>query len=538
MTRARCVLLGLCLLFPAAADAADAAAVATDAAVDCKSARPPKTAWSTYVSSCRSQAAAERQRAGGASAQAAAAAANVYDSRTTVANANFANVPIWSDADIIAQFAATRDTAYMTTAGDPRLRRISWLYPDNGCYARAEQVGVRVAQAGKPRPYKLFAFGASEGLWVSTNNHPDGSVNWWYHVVPVVRNSAGQPIVLDAAVSPCRPLHWKDWLALMGDLAYFDNVAGGNGVTVADSTAYHPFSLVTGEPSHAQESLDDQIGEFLPAEWNRQMELGRDPNVVLFATPPWSGYGCWGSTLVTASANVAPGVNTTVTATCPFATLAVGGGFGASSTSFAISRSTMSGRSWQVTGRNNGNSTMSLYSEAACLIGAPSGASIASIQGNVVNVSPNSNGTSTATCGSGKLVSGGFTTTLGSNPATVMRIYNNNRTTSTGNTWQASAQNTTSGSKSVTSFAYCLQGTNYSANQISASLDSQGTSIVACNPSTQLATGGGFTFPRLTGYTVYNAMFLGPTAYFAQMSPAPAGGDPNAKAFAECLSHP
>ena len=532
MKRAGLLLLGLCLLVPATADAAAAA-------IDCKSAKPPTTDWATYLSTCRSQAAAARKRILGDSAPAAAAVLDVYDSRTTVAGANWANVPTWSEADIVAQFRATRDAQYMTTAGDPRLRRISWQYPDDGCFTRAEQVNVRVAQAGKPKPYKLFAFGRFQRLYVSTPNDVDGVVDWWYHVVPVVKNPAGQAIVLDAAVSPCRPLFWREWLALMAnDLSFFDDVAGGNGVTVADPNAYIPFSLVTGEPSHAQESLDDQVGIYLFEEWNRAQELGRDPNAVLFATPPWSGYGCWGSKLVTATANVGPGANTTVTATCPIGTLAVGGGFGAGTNSFAISKSAMSGRSWQVTGRNNGSTTKPLWSEAACLIGAPSGASISSIQGNVVNVAANSNGTSTATCGSGKLTSGGFTTTLGTNPATVMRIYNNNRTTSTGNTWQASAQNTTAASKSVTSFAYCLQGTNYNVTQISANLTSNGSAIVACNSSTQVSAGGGITFPRLTNYTVTAASFLGPTAYYAQMSPAPAAGDANAKAFAECLSHP
>jgi hypothetical protein len=199
----------------------------------------------------------------------------------------------------------------------------------------------------------------------------------------------------------------------------------------------------------------------------------------------------------------------------------------------------MSGRSWQVTGRNNGGSTQTLFTQAACLVGAPSGASIASIQGNVVNVAVNSNGTSTATCASGKLVSGGFTTTLGSNPATVMRIYNNNRTTTTGNIWQASAQNTTSGSKSVTSFAYCLQGTNNTASQVSATLTSSGFASTGCSaPPAQLTVGGGYAFPRLTNYTVWDASFIRQSGYLVQMAPPPANGDANAKGYAECLSHP
>jgi hypothetical protein len=535
MQRARYLLLGLCVLFPAVAEAA-----APADAIDCSSAIPPKGDRAAFLSTCRSRAAAERSKLGVAGAAAAAAAANVLDSRTTLTGANWASVPTWSDADIAAQFAATRDAQYMTTAGDPRQRRISWQYPDNGCFARAEQVNVRIAAAGKPKPYKLFAFGQSADLVVSTTNHPDGNVHWWYHVVPVVKNSVGQAVVFDAALSPCRPLFWREWLGLMaGDITFFDNVAGGNGVTVASPNAYDPFSLVTGEPSHSQQSLDEQVGIFLPAEWNRQQAMGRDPNVVLFASPPWSGWGCWNTTVVGGSAAVAPGANTTVTATCPLFTLAVGGGFTANA-NFAISKNAMSGsKAWQITGRNNGSTTQTLYGQARCLIGAPSGASVASIQGNVVNVSANSNGTSTATCGSGVLVSGGFTTTLGSNPATVMRIYNNNRTTTTGNTWQASAQNTTSASKSVTSFAYCLQGTNYSVSQTTATLSSSGFASTGCSGlPTNVTVGGGYAFPRTTNYTVWDASFLRQWGWLVQMSPPPANGDANAKGHAECMSHP
>lgn len=535
MKKATLLLLGLCVLLPAAAEAAPAAAI------DCNSAKAPQVDWETFLSTCRAQAATARRTLGGPSAEAVAAVANVYDSRTTIAGAaaSWANVPTWSDADIMAQFASTRDTRYMTTAGDPRLRRISWQYPDDGCFSRAEQVNVRVTAAGKAAPYKLFAFSSNQGLVVNTNNHPSGVVNWWYHVVPVVKNTAGQAIVFDAALSPCRPLFWKDWLVLMASsLGFYDDVAGGNGVTVAAPTAYTPFSLVTGEPSHASESLNQQVGTYLPAEYQRALDMGRDPAVVLMTTPPWSGYGCWSTTVVGSSATVAPGANTTVTATCPFGTLAVGGGF-TGDAGFAVSKNAMNGRAWQVTARNNGGSTKNLFTQASCLIGAPSGASIASIQGNVVNVAANSNGTSTAACSSGVLVSGGFTTTLGSNPATVMRIYNNNRTTSTGNTWQTSAQNTTSASKSVTSFAYCLQGTNYTVNQNSATLTSSGFASTGCSsPPAQLIVGGGIAFPRTTNYTVWDASFLRQSGYLVQMSPAPVNGDANAKGFAECLSHP
>ena len=74
-----------------------------------------------------------------------------------------------------------------------------------------------------------------------------------------MKNSAGEPIVFDAALSPCRPLPWKDWLLLMASaLSFYDNLAADNGIGVADSNAYDPYSLVTGEQNHAADSLQDQ----------------------------------------------------------------------------------------------------------------------------------------------------------------------------------------------------------------------------------------------------------------------------------------
>lgn len=503
--------------------------------IDCKSALAPKVDPKTYSDTCRAQAAEARAKAG----QAAVAAANVFDSRTTVAAANFANVPTWSDADILAEFASTRDTRYMTTPDRPGfLRRISWMYPNDGCFARAEQVNVRVSQAGKPKPYKLFVFGAFErgaDLHVYTNNSSTGEVYWQYHVVPVVKNSAGEPIVFDAALSPCRPLPWKEWLLLMAsNLSFYDNLAANNGITVAGPSSYHPYSLVAGEPDHSAESLNDQTQFYLPFEWTRQTELGRDPNVVLGSTPPWSGWACLAPTVVSANASVAAGATTTVTAGCPFATLAVGGSFARDNTSFAISKNARSGNGWQVIGKNTGSTIQALKASAVCLIGAPINASVSSIQGNVVSVSNNSNATSTASCPAGQLVGGGYTTTLGT--SSVMRIYNNNRTTSTSSTWQVSAQNNTGSSKSVTSFAYCLQNTSFTFRQVSTALDSSGTAGAVCSGAHTV--GGGFGFPRLTNYTVLSQWLVRRSAWVLQMTPAPANGDPNALSFGECLATP
>jgi hypothetical protein len=232
--------------------------------------------------------------------------------------------------------------------------------------------------------------------------------------------------------------------------------------------------------------------------------------------------------------NVLPGATATVSVSCPSG-LAAGGGIILSNPTFAVSKNARNGNGWQVVARNTGSTTENVTVTVNCLTGAPAGAYVTSIQGNVVNVGAGSNATSTATCSTGKLLSGGYTTAISG--SSVMRIYNDSRTTTTGNTWQVSAQNTTGATKSVTAFAYCLQGVNVSITQkVSSGIDVSGYAGVSCDYTTELLMGGGYVFPRLTGYTVYSDHSEKNTAWFVAMSPAPANGDANAKAYAECIT--
>jgi hypothetical protein len=509
------------------------AVVSAQAEIDCKSAKRPNVDIKTYLDTCNARAATER--AGSRGATLAAAALTVSQSRTTVAGLSFASVPTWSNADILAQFPLTRDKRYMATASNPTIqRRISWMYPDDGCFSRAEQVNVQAAQAGKVKPYKLFALG---NLRVYTENHPAGEVFWGWHVVPVVKNSAGEPIVFDAALSPCRPLPWKEWLALMAsDIAQFDNVAGGWGVALGDANAYYPFSLVSGEPSHAAESLTQQTQQYLVYEWDRQVALGRSPNVVLGSNPPWGGYACVNATETPAAfATVAPGATRTLTATCPFGTLATGGGISAPRGFLVTRNSKSSGNGWTITARNNTSANAELDVRAVCLTGAPGTAAVTTVTGSTTNVSANNTGTSSASCGSGTLIGGGYLTT---GTTSIMRVYSNKRSTSTSSTWQVSAQNTTTSSKSITAYAYCLPNTRFTFNQVTGTgIYDGGYSIPTCS-SPKKVMGGGYAFPRTSNYHVDFTAIFGPERYLVSMDGTPANPDPNALGHAECLTHP
>lgn len=512
----------LTILLPTVSLLVPTAASAFDPAVECKSAKKPSTDLKTYFETCKARAAKERTSSG---LVAAAAAATIYDSRVPVASLNFASVPTWSDADILAQFAATRDNRYLTDNQHPgSQRRLSWMYPDDGCFSRAEQVNAQVAQAGKTKPYKLFAMG---DLAPATTNHPDGWVGWGWHVVPVVKNSAGELIVLDAALSPCKPLPWKTWLLMMvSDLNHFNDTAAGRGVALGDPNAYYPSSLAQGEPSHAAESVSHQRDTYLGYEYSRAVELGRDPNVVFGSTPPWSGTACVSVSQESGGGTVAANSTGTVNVSCPFATLAVGGGAEVSSSSQLLAKSAKNGNGWQVVVRNNSSSSTQVFPVVACLTGARVSASVTTVNGPTVNVGAGSFSTSSASCPSGTLIGGGYNTTAGSS---IMRVYTDRRSTTNANTWEASAQNTTSSTKSITAYAYCLGGTSLTYSQVAGPT---GSAFAACATPKWLV-GGGYTFPRTTSHVVRDLGFFD-SSFLLDLLP----WEPNMTTYAECLAHP
>src|SRR5262249_55884365 len=70
-----------------------------------------------------------------------------------------ARVPSWSASDLAAVFAQVRDARVLRDDAHPdRPRRPTFLYPDDGCYARAEVMAREVAAPLAP-PAKVFIFG-------------------------------------------------------------------------------------------------------------------------------------------------------------------------------------------------------------------------------------------------------------------------------------------------------------------------------------------------------------------------------------------
>jgi hypothetical protein len=176
------------------------------------------------------------------------------------------------------RFARMRDRRWLQTDDHPGfLRRSSWLYPDDGCFARAGLAIMNFAQWALPVPSKIFVFG---DLVVKTANSPSGSVSWWYHVAPIVQVGADK-YVLDPALEPTHPLKLEDWLAKMSvDVHRLEVAICASGSYTPDDRCDH---VTDGVEAVA---AGDQIG-YLQDEWFRLEELKRDPTRELGAEPPW-----------------------------------------------------------------------------------------------------------------------------------------------------------------------------------------------------------------------------------------------------------
>jgi hypothetical protein len=207
---------------------------------------------------------------------------NLHSVRSLAASTSavdFSVLPEWSSVEqAMAAFEAVRDRRFLANESQPDfMRRSTWLYPDNGCYARADLLVRNLAFYRYPAAGKIFVFG---DLALVTRNSPSGYVEYWYHVAVALR-VAGTVLVLDPAVEATRPLQVGEWIArLQGNSQSLT-------LTICKGAAYGPFSsCLSGVGAESARALDDQA-RFLDAEWQRLLDLGRNPVEELGDAPPW-----------------------------------------------------------------------------------------------------------------------------------------------------------------------------------------------------------------------------------------------------------
>jgi hypothetical protein len=162
---------------------------------------------------------------------------------------------------------------------------------------------------------------------------------------------------------------------------------------------------------------------------------------------------------VTATGNTvtAPGQESIATATCPPRLFAVGGGFSApiTATSSMVVHDSYrsSAQAWTVAGRAfTGTSAATAY--AYCRRAAKN--PVSDQTGTAPIAASGAPGSATATCPTGRLIGGGFQSTVGPGNPQVALVEVNASTSSS--TWTATAVANGSGPQTLTAHAYCMSG--------------------------------------------------------------------------------
>lgn len=172
----------------------------------------------------------------------------------------------WTSLEVLKErFEHIRDERFLVWKGNTQvLRRSSWLYPDDGCFARASLAIRNVFRWFHPLPNKIFVFG---NLRVKTKNSPRGVVGWWYHVAPVVEVNEVK-YVLDPAIEFTRPLPMAEWLARMGRPERMK-------VAICSSGTYSPGDRCIRETNGLEIQAERAQQHYLTLEWNRMRSMGR-----------------------------------------------------------------------------------------------------------------------------------------------------------------------------------------------------------------------------------------------------------------------
>ncbi len=201
---------------------------------------------------------------------------SAYDQAVRFENLDINRATEWSgNSSPVEIFHWIRDKRFLR-ANTEFPRRLSWLYPDDGCFARAELMRIQLEANHSLSPTKLFIFG---DLNVQTNNHPDGIVSWWYHVVPAFR-IGHKLFVFDPAIDSSRPLLAQEWFSKM-----LDTRSANFKVALCEPKTYGPYDSCA-NPTRNTEVQGD-ILRYLEDEWNRLLEMQRNPHQELRDFPPW-----------------------------------------------------------------------------------------------------------------------------------------------------------------------------------------------------------------------------------------------------------
>jgi hypothetical protein len=242
---------------------------AEDEFLDISAHRNLRTDYSVYEAKAQSQSEADQEKL---------LKVTPLNSAKYYSEATLKKPVAWrSMEDLQERFEYLRDERFLTTPDEPDFpRRISWLYPKDGCFARAALFNRNAFRMYIPIPNKIFVFG---NLRVKTPNASGGVVGWWFHVAPIVR-VGDTKYVMDPAIEATKPLPLHEWLARMGK-------PGKIKVAICGSGAYSPSDSCEEKTDGLEFAAERTIKQYLKLEKEELRRLGRNHELELGEHPPW-----------------------------------------------------------------------------------------------------------------------------------------------------------------------------------------------------------------------------------------------------------
>lgn len=175
-------------------------------------------------------------------------------------------------------FKTIRNARYLQ---DPQFsnlkRRSSWMYPDDGCWIRAELMAYNSEHLLKLKLNKVFIFGT---LRTKTAFHPNKTVRWWYHVALIAKVN-NQPYIIDPSIENKRPLTLEEWMIRQ------NSDLNAPRLSICKAHTYNESSSCRSPEPRPFKAVKKSLSRYLKYERSRLEQMGFNSHALLGKNPPW-----------------------------------------------------------------------------------------------------------------------------------------------------------------------------------------------------------------------------------------------------------
>jgi hypothetical protein len=186
---------------------------------------------------------------------------------------DIAALPVWSGS-LSELHAFNRQAWAVRPYNNPNPgnfnRRAPWLYPADGCYAKAAHISSEAAKRGLRKPGKVFAFG---NLSFRSPYASNGRIAYWSYHVAAAYQIEGQALILDPTINSQEALTLNQWLSQIARIP--EKIR----VRFCDAASYSPSSPCRGGRGNG--AYLGHLRSILRLEWRNLISLGYSPSTLL-----------------------------------------------------------------------------------------------------------------------------------------------------------------------------------------------------------------------------------------------------------------